>query len=83
MARHYPIINMFDCYKVLLIILITRDSYTAHLSSINLSTRSQYAMELIESIGWIALGFVPTLVAMEAAWKIGKRRPAMAEAEVR
>jgi len=39
-------------------------------------------MEMFESIGWMALGFVPTLVAMEAAWKIGKRSPAVAEAEI-
>ena len=32
------------------------------------------AMEIVESIGWIALGFAPTLVAMEVAWKIGQRR---------
>jgi len=42
------------------------------------------AMEIIESIGWIALGFVPTLVAMEAAWKVGgKRRPSLMEAKTR
>ncbi|GEM_PF-1456416 len=42
------------------------------------------AMEIIESIGWIALGFVPTLVAMEAAWKIGgKRRSGLMEAKIR
>lgn len=40
-------------------------------------------MEMVESIGWIALGFVPTLVAMEVAWKIGKRRLAVAEVEIR
>jgi hypothetical protein len=36
-------------------------------------------MEFIESVAWIALGFVPTLAAMEAAWRIGKRRLAIAE----
>jgi hypothetical protein len=42
------------------------------------------AMEVIESIGWIALGFVPTLVAMEAAWKAGgKRRLGLMEAKIR
>jgi hypothetical protein len=42
------------------------------------------AMEIIESIGWIALGFVPTLVAMEVAWKAGgKRKPTLMEAKVR
>ena len=34
-------------------------------------------MEIFESVAWIALGFAPTLVAMEAAWRIGKRRLAI------
>lgn len=42
------------------------------------------AMEIIESIGWIALGFVPTLVAMEVAWKAGgRRKPSLMEAKIR
>jgi hypothetical protein len=42
------------------------------------------AMEIIELIGWIALGFVPTLVAMEVAWKAGgKRKPSLMEAKIR
>lgn len=36
-------------------------------------------MEIFESVAWIVLGFAPTLVAMEAAWRIGKRRLAIAE----
>ena len=41
-------------------------------------------MELFEAIGWVALGFVPTLVAMEAAWKAGgKRRLGLMEAKIR
>jgi len=40
-------------------------------------------MELIESAGWIVLGFMPTLAAMEAAWKIGRRRLSLAEVRVR
>ena len=36
------------------------------------------AMEMLESMGWIVLGFVPTLVAMEAAWRIGRQRLALA-----
>jgi hypothetical protein len=39
-------------------------------------------MEMIESIGWIVLGFAPTLAAMEIAWKVGRRRLALAEAGV-
>jgi hypothetical protein len=30
-------------------------------------------MELLESIGWIALGFVPTLGSLEIAFRITKR----------
>jgi len=37
---------------------------------------------MLESIGWIALGFVPTLAAMEAAWRISRRRLAMTEVGV-
>jgi hypothetical protein len=40
------------------------------------------AMEMLESIGWVVLGFVPTLAAMEAAWRIGRRRLTLAEAGV-
>jgi hypothetical protein len=39
-------------------------------------------MEILESIGLIVLGFVPTLAAMEAGWKIDKRRLALAGAGV-
>lgn len=31
-------------------------------------------MEFFESVAWIALGFAPTLVALEAVWRISKRR---------
>lgn len=41
------------------------------------------AMELIESIGWVALGFLPTLVAMEAAWKINMRRLNLVRTKIR
>lgn len=27
-------------------------------------------MNFLESVFWIAIGFVPTLLAMEAAWRI-------------
>ena len=39
-------------------------------------------MEMLEAIGWIVLGFVPTLAAMEGAWRIGKRRLTLAEVGV-
>lgn len=76
------IISAFDCYKAPLIIPAGCDNYTATLSSVNLSTCRQYGMEILESIGWIVLGFMPTLAAMEAAWRAGKRRLALAEAGV-
>lgn len=28
-------------------------------------------MDVLESFGWIVLGFVPTLCALEIAWKLG------------
>lgn len=76
------IISTFDCYKAPLIIPAGCDNYTAPLSSVNLSTCRQHGMEMLESIGWIVLGFAPTLAAMEAVWRIGKRRLALAEAGV-
>jgi hypothetical protein len=41
------------------------------------------AMEIFEAIAWIAVGFVPTYVAMEAAWRVGRQRLAALEAKVR
>jgi hypothetical protein len=40
-------------------------------------------MEPFEMIAWIALGFVPTFAAMEAAWRIDKRRLAPMEVRIR
>jgi hypothetical protein len=76
------IISAFDCYKAPLIMAAGCDNYTAPLSRVNLPSCCQYGMEMLESIGWIVLGFAPTLTAMEAAWRIGKRRLALAEAGV-
>ncbi|MFL6399163.1 MAG: hypothetical protein ACJ72J_06235 [Nitrososphaeraceae archaeon] len=28
-------------------------------------------MDILESFGWIVLGFIPTLCALEIAWKLG------------
>jgi hypothetical protein len=28
-------------------------------------------METLESLGWILLGFVPTICTLEIAWKVG------------
>jgi ribosomal protein L15 len=30
-------------------------------------------MEIAESIGWVALGFLPVFGSMEVAWRLGKR----------
>ena len=35
---------------------------------------NNYCMEIAESIGWIALGFLPVFGSMEiVAWRLGKR----------
>lgn len=31
-------------------------------------------MEIIESVAWITLGFLPMLGSMEVAWRLGKKR---------
>jgi hypothetical protein len=31
-------------------------------------------MEMIEGVLWIMTGFIPTLVSMELAWKLAKKR---------
>jgi hypothetical protein len=28
-------------------------------------------MDILESFGWIVLGFVPTMCALKIAWKVG------------
>ncbi|MEO9295683.1 MAG: hypothetical protein ABI347_08805 [Nitrososphaera sp.] len=33
-------------------------------------------IELIEAVGYVAVGFAGTLAAMEAAWKVAKKRDA-------
>ena len=33
-------------------------------------------MELLESIAWITLGFLPMLGSMELAWRLGKKHSA-------
>jgi hypothetical protein len=32
-----------------------------------------YCMEITESIGWVALGFLPVFGSMEVVWRLGKR----------
>ena len=36
-------------------------------------------MEILESVAWVALGFVPTIAAMEAAWRISRHKLAPIE----
>jgi hypothetical protein len=40
-------------------------------------------MEIFESIAWVALGFAPTIVAMEVAWKISRRKLTPMEVGIR
>ena len=35
---------------------------------------NNYCMEIAESIGWVALGFLPVFGSMEVVWRLGKRR---------
>ena len=35
---------------------------------------NNYCMEITESIGWVALGFLPVFGSMEVEWRLGKRR---------
>jgi hypothetical protein len=34
-------------------------------------------MEIIESVSWVALGFVPTLLLLEISLRIGRKKPAI------
>ena len=34
---------------------------------------NNYCMEIAESIGWVALGFLSVFGSMEVAWRLGKR----------
>jgi hypothetical protein len=44
------------------------------MSTVNLqSFRYNVVIEMIEAIGYVAMGFVATFAAMEAAWRIAKR----------
>lgn len=40
-------------------------------------------MEIIESIAWIALGFVPTFAALEIAWRMMRRKLTPLEVGIR
>jgi hypothetical protein len=31
-------------------------------------------MDILESFGWIVLGFVPTICALTMAWKVGSQK---------
>ena len=39
-------------------------------------------MEILESVMYIAIGFVPMLLAMEAGWKLGKKSILKTKGEV-
>jgi hypothetical protein len=39
--------------------------------------------EVLEAIGYVAVGFGATLAAMEAAWRIGKRAAPVLKARAR
>jgi len=59
--------------------LILFDLVTALLRRLNqLKTDTEIMEMLLESVAWIALGFVPTLFCLEMSWRmgnmIGKRR---------
>lgn len=34
-------------------------------------------MEIIESVAWVTLGFVPTLLLLEVSLRIGRKKPAI------
>ena len=38
---------------------------------------------MIEAIGYVAIGFVGTLAAMEVAWRIARHQPATLEVRVK
>lgn len=40
-------------------------------------------IEMIEAVGYVAVGFVGTLAAMEAAWRIARNRPVHLVARVK
>jgi hypothetical protein len=48
-----------------------------------LAAMNSAAMEIFEAIAWVALGFAPTMAAMEAAWKISRRKLAPIEVGIR
>ena len=43
---------------------------TCAMSIVNLTSCVTNCMNILEAITWVALGFVPTIAAMEAAWRM-------------
>jgi hypothetical protein len=43
------------------------------LSRLDNALALRYGMEILESLMYIAIGFVPTLLAIEVAWRMGLR----------
>ena len=53
--------------------MILFDLVTALLRRLNqLKTDIEIMEMLLESVAWIALGFVPTLFCLEISWRMGK-----------
>lgn len=53
--------------------MILFDLVTALLRRLNqLKTDIEIMEMLLESVAWIALGFVPTLFCLEMSWRMGK-----------
>ena len=59
---------------MLLITIIDFDLFVTISSTLNLLMTTSYSMEIIESIAWVTLGFLPMFGSMEGAWRLGKKR---------
>ena len=55
-----------------MIILAHWNLFDVAVSAVNvLKSMIVRCMEILESFGWIALGFVPTICALKITWKFG------------
>jgi hypothetical protein len=69
----YKIIS-YDFSNSWLIILNTFDLFNVLMSRLNqLRHISNFMEMLLESIAWIALGFVPTLLSLGMSWRMGSK----------
>jgi hypothetical protein len=79
-AHLCTITSAADIYVWRLFVLQSFEVLRAALSTVNLSyMHSNVVIDMIEAIGYVAIGFAGTLAAMEAAWRIARRQPAMLE----